>query len=371
MIESQRPFFRKLVVLLGLPFHDLTMEEALNACESSMKRADPEYFVTVNVDFTEKAFENPELREILFFAGTIFCDGMPLVWLSRLFGQPLRHRIAGSDLTPKLLELCSLLNKKIYFLGSDPKTLQELIKKLQVTLPDLRIAGHESPPYGEIDSWDNAQIITRIKAAQPDLLMVAFGCPKQELWIHRYYKETGVPLTLGVGASLDFIAGKQIRAPKWMQSCSLEWLWRLITDPARLTKRYLRDFLFFGRMTWYQFRLLKRKEHNAIPQAPIKVSEEGFAYLRWKGDLTQDLVYDLQWPESWDFPVLCDLSEVTAVDSAGLGRMAQLARYCRRHHVRYIFLQPSDQIKKFIKLFHLEAQLPYVNSPEELKSVLQ
>ncbi|MGE9293389.1 MAG: WecB/TagA/CpsF family glycosyltransferase, partial [Puniceicoccales bacterium] len=218
-----------IAVLLGLPFHDLTPDEALDECRHALNGKQPQYFVTANVDFAAQAYRNPALRVIFFYAHRIFCDGMPLVWLSRLLGHPLRARVTGADLVPALLKLCADEGKRVYFFGSDHKTLAEVVAILGERMPDLNICGYESPPMGQIDEWDNFGILHRMRKNRADLLLLALGCPKQELWIHRYHEQCGAKLSIGIGASLDFISGKQVRAPRWMQKTGLEWMWRMGT----------------------------------------------------------------------------------------------------------------------------------------------
>lgn len=348
------------------------MEEALNDCLDGMNSSTPDYFVTANLDFAQQAYHNEELRDILFFATRVFCDGMPLVWLSKLFGLGLKYRITGSDLVPELLKLCAVNNKKIYFLGSDELTIQKLIKHLAEALPCLQIVGWDCPQIKDVSTFCSEGILEKIKDAAPDLLLVAMGCPKQEMWISRHYKLTGVPLSIGIGASLDFIAGKQKRAPIWIQKVGLEWFWRFSNEPKRLFKRYWNDGIFFITMAWRQYNLQYLSRHPVQLKAnSIEVSKEGFVYLRWKGDLLKETVSELQWPEDWNCPVICDLSESQAIDNAGLGRIAQLARSCRLAGVKYVFLQPSQEILLYIKSFHLESQLPFVHTAEELRQIMK
>jgi UDP-N-acetyl-D-mannosaminuronic acid transferase (WecB/TagA/CpsF family) len=110
---------------------------------------------------------------------------------------------------------------------------------------------------GQIHEWNNAEIVETIRAARPDLLLLALGFPKQEQWESAYHQKAGVPLSIGIGASLDFICGKQKRAPLWMQKTGLEWLFRLLTNPSRLTRRYYKDLVFLVTLTWRQAQALR------------------------------------------------------------------------------------------------------------------
>ena len=206
-----------MAALLGIPFHGTTMDGALSDAEAAMSSgasAVPQYYVTANVDFCRQAAGDAWLREFIFHADRVLCDGLPLVWLSRFFGAPLPERVAGSDMVPRLLERCAASGRSVYWFGSDAATLGLAAEVAKERYPGLKIAGFESPPIGEVDDWDHEGTAARIREASPDLLLVALGCPKQERWIARHYQDLGVPLSVGIGASLDFIAGKQVRAPQ-------------------------------------------------------------------------------------------------------------------------------------------------------------
>jgi len=242
---------RSISTVLGLPFHQLTMQEALADCAAMLSdRSKPSYVITANLDFARQAASNKPLHDFICNADRVLCDGLPLVYFSRWRGSPLPERVAGSDLVPRLFALCEQVGASVFFLGSDKETLQKLCALLAVRQPSLRIAGHHAPPMGPITSWDNETICQSIIQTAPDLLLVALGCPKQEQWIASYYQNLPVPLCIGVGASLDFLVGKQKRAPKILQQAGLEWVWRLCGNPRRLTKRYAADLLFLFRMGW-------------------------------------------------------------------------------------------------------------------------
>lgn len=237
----------QLSVVLGLPFHRTTMNDALDDCERFMVGDRPRYLVTPNLDIARLAAHDPRLRRLLFAADRVICDGLPLVWLSRRQKMPLPERVAGSDLTPRLLERCAATGRSVFFFGSDEATLEKAASVLRERHPDLKIGGWISPPLAKMEDWDNDGYVEQIRAAKPDLLLVALGCPKQEFWIEKNQRRCGVPLAIGIGASLDFIAGKQIRAPRVMQALGLEWFWRMASAPRRLAGRYAADLMFLLR----------------------------------------------------------------------------------------------------------------------------
>jgi len=120
------------------------------------------------------------------------------------------------------------------------------VRNVEAKHPNIQIAGSHSPPFAPLDKMDHRGICDIVREAKPDLLLVSFGCPKQEKWIARNYTDLGVPVSIGVGATVDFLAGTVKRAPGWMQSAGMEWIYRLAQEPRRLLKRYATDLVVFG-----------------------------------------------------------------------------------------------------------------------------
>lgn len=339
MNPTQEP---PLTVLFGLPFHDLTLEETLEWCRQAMREDTPRYAVTANVDFTAQAYEDADLKKIVFFADRVVCDGMPLVWLSRLHGRPLRERVAGSDMVPRLLDICAREGHGVYFFGSDPETLATAADIARERYPGLKICGMDSPPMGAVIDWDNDALCRNMRASGARLLLACLGCPKQERWIYAYHREAGIPLSIGVGASLDFIAGKQTRAPRWMQRTGLEWLWRMAGNPSRLASRYGKDFVFLARAALEQGWSQRRRQSLApAPRPAAAESPVAVASLRWTGEIQSSDLSGAPLPATEGEPVLLDASGVTFLDSAGLGRLAGLVRKCRSAGMPLVVVAPS------------------------------
>ncbi len=362
-----------LAVLLGLPFHDLTLDETLDWCRETMRGNVPRYAVTANVDFTTQAYDDPDLKKIVFFADRVVCDGMPLVWLSRIFGRPLRERVAGSDMVPRLLEICAEERRAVYFFGSDMRTLEEAKVIVEQRYPGLRVAGMDSPPVGAVIDWDNEELCRRMQASGAGLLLVCLGCPKQERWIFAHHREAGIPLSIGVGASLDFIAGKQKRAPMWMQKTGLEWFWRMSSNPSRLVSRYGKDLLFLTKaaagQAWAQ-----RRRVDLADAAPPRNS--GFnpsppvERIVWSGELQKSDLSGAPLPLDSDIPVLLDASQVTFMDSSGLGRLAGLVRCCRAVGRHLVVVSPSRAFREPVHSARMESLFPMAAGEAEATKTL-
>ena len=226
------------LAILGVPFDNVTTEQVIQTIVEMVASRRPHYLVTANVDFLVQAQTDVELRRILFDADLVLCDGTPLLWASRLLGNPLAERVAGADIVPLLIRIAAERQYRIFLLGASPDSAQRAVANLRQQYEDLIIAGHYSPPFSTLLEMDHEKIKQRILAAQPDMLFVSFGCPKQEKWIAMHYRALGVPVAAGVGATIDFLAGHMKRAPVWMQRIGMEWVFRLAQKPRRLFGRY-------------------------------------------------------------------------------------------------------------------------------------
>lgn len=221
---------------------NLTMSEALTEINNLILQNKNAYVVTPNVDHIVQLDRGGELTEVYRNADLILTDGKPLIWISKWYRTPIKEKISGSDLFPKVCELAAKKGYRMFFLGAAEGVAAKAAENLAARYLGLRVVGTYSPPFGfEKNEAEMEKIKKLIKEAAPHILVVGLGCPKQELFIFHHKDELGVPLSLGLGASLDFEAGNIKRAPKWMADHGLEWLYRITQDPKRLAKRYLVD----------------------------------------------------------------------------------------------------------------------------------
>lgn len=221
---------------------NLTMSEALEAIDKLILENRNAFVVTPNVDHIVQLEKGGELCEVYKNANLILADGKPLIWISKWYGTPIKEKISGSDLFPLLCEHAVKRNYRIFFLGAAKGVAAKAAKNLSKRYPGLQIVGTYSPPMGfEKNTSELLNIEKKIKRVAPHILIVGLGCPKQELFIFHNRERLNVPISLGLGASLDFEAGNIRRAPKWMSDYGFEWLFRIFQDPKRLIKRYLFD----------------------------------------------------------------------------------------------------------------------------------
>lgn len=216
-----------------------------------------QFVVTPNVDHVVQLYRRPELIPLYNGAGLMLADGWPLVTMSRIYGQPLPERVPGSDLLPELCDDFTRRDKplRLFLLGGKPGVPERAAANIHKRWPQVTVVGSCSPPLGfEHDYKFNLQLCQQINTATPDILVVGLGFPKQELWIDRHRDDLNVSVALAVGGTIDFLAGEQTRAPRWIQSLRLEWLHRLATNPRRLAKRYAMDAIWFPWICAMQWR---------------------------------------------------------------------------------------------------------------------
>ena len=220
------------ITILGVRVDDVTQEETLHRIERFVHVGRPHQIVTVNPEFIVAAQGDGEFREILNAAALALPDGIGIVWASHLLGphHPLRERVAGSDLVAEIAALAARCSYRLFLLGAAPGVAEEAAWTLCTQNPGLTIAG----TYAGSPSPDEEEgIVARVREARPHILLVAYGAPAQDKWIARNLARLDVPVCMGVGGALDFIAGVAMRAPAWMQRLGLEWLHRLWHEPWR------------------------------------------------------------------------------------------------------------------------------------------
>jgi len=244
--------------LLNMDIDPLTMEQAVARVQNWISKPDGlcRFVVTPNVQHSVLIQEHAELRAAYADAGLVLADGLPVVLAAHLLKQPLPERVTGSDLVPALLATATPERPlRVFLLGAAPGVAVRAAARIAGQWPAVEPVGTHSPPLGfENDEAENAHILSLIRAAAPDVLVVGLGAPKQELWVHRHQAQIAAPVALCVGATIDFLAGEKRRAPRWMQRVGLEWLHRCLSEPRRLAKRYLRDAFVFPRLVWQQWR---------------------------------------------------------------------------------------------------------------------
>ncbi len=238
---------RKTVDLAGVHFDPLAEQEVIARVVAELSGGRGGQIVTPNVDILHRVVRDPELKGHLAASEIVVADGKPLIWASRLAGDPLPARVPGSDLIWSLSAAMAEAGRSVYLLGGEPGTAERADEVLRERLPDLKRAGHLSPSIGfDARPEEYDEVCDEVAGAAPDLVFVGFGFPKQERVIARLRPRLPHTWFLGCGAAIGFVAGVQSRAPGWMQDSGLEWVHRLRLEPRRLMRRYLVDDLPFA-----------------------------------------------------------------------------------------------------------------------------
>ncbi|MCK9264768.1 MAG: WecB/TagA/CpsF family glycosyltransferase [Deltaproteobacteria bacterium] len=370
---------REPVIILGVPIDRLTMdqtvEQIFHLVECYARDSRPRLVCTVNADFLANTLgwnlresSHPELQRILRRADVATADGMPLVWASRLLGPALSERVTGADLVPRIASEAAGKGRSIYLLGGNPGAAEKAAGILEQANPGLKIAGWDSPFVHTRgtklpESYeDDSGIVGRINESRADILLIAFGNPKQEIWFERNRDRLKVPVSIGVGGTFDFITGSTHRAPLWMQNAGMEWLWRLSRDPARLWKRYLIDLLKIGALLWpsvlfYQHARATaphgylRKCKNGIVSRHGSTESGEFHHIVLPGVLDAGSAERIRAlvPRKPTAHLILDFSEVGFTDSAGLGFLLNIILLMDASAFGVFFAGLSEDMKKNLK----------------------
>lgn len=235
----------------GLPLAPVTFGQTLELIDELIAAGRPNYFITANLHYAMLTAADSRLPAVNEKSVFVLADGMPLVWASRWRESQLPERVAGSDLVPALCARAAERGYRVFFLGGAPGIGDEAARRMRERYPALQIVGVEAPPFRALSPEEEQQLIERIAAARPQLLFAAFGQPRGELWLAQHCQALGVPAAVQIGASLDFLAGRVRRSPRWLQKVGLEWAYRLSREPLRLSSRYAKN-------AWFALRMLAR-----------------------------------------------------------------------------------------------------------------
>jgi N-acetylglucosaminyldiphosphoundecaprenol N-acetyl-beta-D-mannosaminyltransferase len=244
----------------GIAVDSVRLDEAVRSVVSMARSPGPcRFVVTPNVDHILILEKNEGLRRAYADAALVVADGWPVVLASRLLGQPLPERVAGSDIVPAVFGATSPADPlRVYLLGAAPGVADRAGQRIEELWPGVRVVGAYGPPFGfEHDAAENGAILKRIEEARPDLLLVGLGAPKQELWVHAHRDRIAARVALCIGATIDFLAGEKPRAPRWVQQIGLEWFHRMASEPRRLVPRYATNAVVFPQLVLREWRARK------------------------------------------------------------------------------------------------------------------
>jgi N-acetylglucosaminyldiphosphoundecaprenol N-acetyl-beta-D-mannosaminyltransferase len=225
------------VTLLGIPVNNVTMTEAIDWMVERMSgELPPAQVAFVNADCANIAYKNEEYRTVLESSDFVLADGIGMKLAGKLLRQEIKQNVNGTDLFPRLCAALEGTGRGIYFLGAQPGVVDRVAEWVQNNYPNVTISGTQ---HGYYENDEESAVIEKIRASGAGMIMIAFGAPRQDLWVARHLSEMGVPVAMGVGGLFDFYSGNKPRAPQWVREIGMEWVFRLAVEPQRLWKRYV------------------------------------------------------------------------------------------------------------------------------------
>lgn len=224
------------IEICNIPVDALTMQETIDKIDAAIARKESIHHVVINAAKVVNAQEDEALRASIINCDIINADGQAIVWASRFLGKTLPERVAGIDLMESLVKLADHKKYRIFFFGAKEEIVAEVVNRYVTKYGSEIIAGYRN---GYFSKEEEPAIARRIAESGADILFVAMGSPRKEIFLNTYKNEIKVPFIMGVGGSFDVVAGFVKRAPIWMQKSGLEWFYRVIQEPGRMWKRYL------------------------------------------------------------------------------------------------------------------------------------
>lgn len=374
-----RPWYRDLVVVLGIPFDNVTMTEALERIEEFVRQGGSYLVVTANVHFVVQAGRDPEFMDVVRMADMITADGMPVVKASRWLGSPLKERVTGADMVPALARMAPERGWRLFLLGGQPGVAEVAAYNLRRDYPGLEVECY-APAFDPLLEMNFALIKSQVERFRPHIMFISLGAGKAEKFMRMYRDQLRVPVLMGVGAAVDFLAGRFPRAPLWMQRAGLEWVFRAMLEPRRLLGRYLGDFPRFTipvlRQCFGLWRTRRQAIHSrdwAENMAPGCTQDSVCTITargRIEGDrrkLVQGLV--LEAFEAGKHVAL-DCSEVSFIDSSGLGMLVGLEKLARKADRLLVLVGTSRPMLDLLRLARLGDLLKTAASVRDARGLI-
>ncbi len=355
------------VALFGLPIANVTAIEAVAQIERLILSGSIHQVATANLDFVRNALRDSYLQQIICDCSLVVPDGAPIVWASKLFGKPLQQRVTGVDLVPRLAQLSADRGYGIFVLGSTNENSERAMDVLRKNHPQMNIVGRYSPEIRPLEEMDDDEILRRIEEANPELLLVAFGNPKQEKWIHRNRGRLKVPVTIGIGGSLDLIAGSLKRAPLWMQKTDLEWVFRMAQEPGRLLPRYTKDAAALLRYLPLGLLADALQPRRSVEGETVTSVHGSTRVVSLPASLCEDRCKELEREVETTVKLrqslVVDLSRTTRVEADGLGSLLEARRNLRSAGKTIWVTGMNKPVRRLFEYAAIKEMIPAATTP--------
>lgn len=351
-------FDRNIHCLLGLPFDALNLATAEQRIRTAVANRSPCFLSTPNLNFLIACQTDAEFRESVINSDLNIADGMPMVWIARLLGIPIRERVAGSDLFEQLRKGTSP-PLSVYFFGGMEGVAEAACQRLNAQPAGLVCAGYETPGFGSIEEMSRDESITKINASGADFLVVSLGAKKGQAWIEHNRARISAPVISHLGAVVNFVAGTVGRAPRWMQRVGLEWLWRIMEERG-LWRRYFNDLLALLRLLFTRVlpHALFVRRHPAsqdeLAAAAVEIRERAQASVihcqgAWSTQNIDRLRPSFKKAAAGSCDIELNLQQVTYVDSAFIGLVMLLYKHQQRLGKRLVITGLSKRVEKIFR----------------------
>jgi N-acetylglucosaminyldiphosphoundecaprenol N-acetyl-beta-D-mannosaminyltransferase len=357
---------RNVYCILGMPIDAIDMAGVLSRIDSAVARQIPFRISTPNLNFLRDSLSDTEFRESLLDSDLCPTDGMPIVWIARFIGAPIKQRVSGSDIFDalKMPDRCGR-QLRVFLFGGAPNVAAAAAKRLNAVPSGLSCVGTLDPGFGPVDEMSQDHIIDEVNAIEADFLAASLGAKKGQLWLHRNHKRFTIPIRAHLGTTINFQAGTVKRAPAWLRACGLEWLWRIREEPY-LWRRYANDGgvllrLIFTRVLplaianrWSRFKSQRRSQDLLIKTAhdhdSVTISLSGDATAR---NIVKAIACFRQTLTKTNKGVVIDLSNSRAIDARFFGLLLMLRKRLKGQGAQLTFVGLAPAMKRMFRLNEL------------------
>jgi N-acetylglucosaminyldiphosphoundecaprenol N-acetyl-beta-D-mannosaminyltransferase len=352
---------REVYGVLGVPIDVTDMTAVLQKIASAATNRSIFFISTVNLNFLVTSLTNPGFRDSLLLSDLCSADGMPVVWIARLLGAPIKERIAGSDMFDVLRSVRRSEPLKIFLFGSEQNVASEACNKINAEQSSLVCVGSFYPGFGSIDEMSTDAVINTVNSSNADFLAAALGAEKGQAWLLQNYARLQIPVRAHLGATINFQAGTIKRAPRWMRQFGLEWLWRILEEP-RLWRRYCRDGLTLAQLVitrvlplmvlarWHAFRCRREKamlfierteDNESVYLGPDGLADAGHINVA---------VSSFRAAVTANKHVVINFAKTRLIDPRFLGLLLMLDKHLKKRDLRLTFMAVPPRIRRLFRL---------------------
>ena len=262
--------------ILGVPVHDVTMEECIELVDRYLRENRPSQIATPNVNFLMRAAREPAFMQLLSRTRLNIPDGAWVVRAAWLLREPLRRTVQGRILAERILEAAAERGWRVFLLGAAPGVAERAAERSMERFPGLRIVGTRAPFFTPDEpSPEDEETVELIRQSGAQIVLVAFGMPKQDIWSARYLQRSGARVAIGIGGTFDILAGDLTPAPEWIVRIGMEFVWRVAQEPRRLLMRYLRDASVASEVAKHRISPEKQSRETAARHADPRLDRRG------------------------------------------------------------------------------------------------